>query len=334
MLIFWMVRKNKYLLISLLTLILGWGYLGVFFQIPFFQKNRIKYPDPDSVIIEGAVPPQPVILLSYNVRLFNYYNWSKDPEARERILEFISNKDPGILCLQEIYTPEKERIAQQAFDWESEDFRYSHRVYVAGSSLKGKYGIATLSAFPITGRGEIRYPETKNLSIYTDLVIHRDTIRIYNNHLQSIHLRKKDIKFIETLNAGSEEEAMDEILDISYRLKNAFRKRAHQADILAEHILNSPYPVIVCGDFNDTPVSYTYRKIRGNLRDAFIESGGGFGNTYLGNFPSYRIDYILHSLDINSGYFETSRVDYSDHYPVSCILEVKREDDQDQRSRR
>ena len=114
---------------------------------------------------------------------------------------------------------------------------------------------------------------------------------------------------------------MNEIKDISHRLKYAFRKRAHQADVLSDHIHTSPYPVIVCGDFNDTPVSYTYHKIRGDLVDAFIESGRGIGNTYSGMFPSYRIDYILHSRNLRSGGFETVRVDYSDHFPVSCLFE-------------
>ncbi|UCG28199.1 MAG: endonuclease/exonuclease/phosphatase family protein [Bacteroidales bacterium] len=334
MFIFWIIRRNRYLFISLLTLILGAGYFGVFFQIPFFQKNGIDQPDNNTTGIGRAGISSPVIFLSYNVRLFNFYNWSENPEARDRIFEFISQKRPGILCLQEIYTQEKDKIPQLSIEGKSGYSGYSHIAYASGTSLKGKYGIATFTAFPILSRGEIRYPETNNLSIYTDLAIYEDTVRIYNNHLQSIKLRKKNYDFIETLNTGDEEETMDEILDISFRLRNAFRKRAQQADILADHILSSPYPVIVCGDFNDTPVSYTYRKIRGNLRDAFIESGGGLGNTYLGKFPSYRIDYILHSKNINSGYFETSRVNYSDHYPVSCIFEVKREDDQDQRSRR
>lgn len=114
---------------------------------------------------------------------------------------------------------------------------------------------------------------------------------------------------------------MNEIKDISYRLKYAFKKRAHQADVLTEHIQSSPYPVIVCGDFNDTPVSYSYRKIRKDLVDAYIKSGRGIGNTYSGVFPSYRIDYILHSRDIQSVGFETIKVNYSDHYPVSCMFE-------------
>jgi endonuclease/exonuclease/phosphatase family metal-dependent hydrolase len=93
-------------------------------------------------------------------------------------------------------------------------------------------------------------------------------------------------------------------------------------DILSAHIRQSPYPTIVCGDFNDTPVSYTYHKMRGKLVDAFIESGSGIGNTYLGNFPSFRIDYIFHSKSFRSCCFRTDRINMSDHYPVMCTLSL------------
>jgi endonuclease/exonuclease/phosphatase family metal-dependent hydrolase len=108
------------------------------------------------------------------------------------------------------------------------------------------------------------------------------------------------------------------------RLKRAFVRRAPQAEMVAEHIRKCRYPVIVCGDFNDTPFSYTYNTVKGNLNDAFIECGNGFGKTYNGIFPSFRIDYILHSGSlVPSGYYTHSE-SYSDHFPVSCFFELKK----------
>jgi endonuclease/exonuclease/phosphatase family metal-dependent hydrolase len=236
------------------------------------------------------------------------------------IFDLIADTDPGILCLQEIYTAEEGEISSLSHKDGTGTYGYSHIAYAMGNNLRGKYGIATLSVFPVVNRGELRFSGTYNLAIFTDLKIHNDTIRIYNTHLQSIRLRKREYDLIKMLNSG-EEEAMSEIKDISIRLRYAFRKRAHQAEVLSGHIHESPWPVIVCGDFNDTPVSYTYHKIRGDLVDAFIESGKGIGNTYSGMFPSYRIDYILHSRKLKSMGFETVRVDYSDHFPVSCSFD-------------
>jgi len=83
----------------------------------------------------------------------------------------------------------------------------------------------------------------------------------------------------------------------------------------------SKYPVIVCGDFNDTPVSYTYRKMKSGLKDAFVNIGAGTGNTYLGSFPSFRIDYIFHSQQFKTIDFERIEARLSDHYPIICHLE-------------
>jgi endonuclease/exonuclease/phosphatase family metal-dependent hydrolase len=317
MIILWIIRKNKFVLISLITILLGSVHIRNFIQIPVFEKSDAFESVYDTTLGDTVIRQEPVAFLSYNVRLFDYYQWSDNPAARDMIIDLIADRDPGILCLQEIYTPVRGKISSLSHLDGTGTYGYAHIAYATGSSLSGKYGIATLSVFPIVNRGELRFSGTYNLAIFTDLKIHNDTIRVYNTHLQSIRLRKREYDLLKMLNSG-EEAAMDEIKDISTRLKYAFQKRAHQAEILAGHIRESPWPVIVCGDFNDTPVSYTYHKIRGDLMDAFIESGRGIGNTYSGMFPSYRIDYILHSRNLKSMGFETVRVDYSDHFPVSC----------------
>ncbi len=321
MVILWAFRKNKFIFISVLTIFLGSGHIRNFIQIPVFEKRDALESSNDSTCEGPLFRQEPIVFLSYNVRLFDYYHWSDDPAAGKMIFDLIADTDPGILCLQEIYTPVEGEISFLSQRDGTGKYDYSQIAYAKGSSLIGRYGIATLSDFPVVNSGELRFPGTYNLAIFTDLKIHNDTIRIYNTHLQSIRLRKREYDLMKMLNSG-EEEAMNEIKDISTRLKYAFRKRAHQAEILSDHIHESPWPVIVCGDFNDTPVSYTYHKIRGDLVDAFIESGRGIGNTYSEMFPSYRIDYILHSRNLKSVGFETIRVDYSDHFPVCCRFDI------------
>jgi len=112
------------------------------------------------------------------------------------------------------------------------------------------------------------------------------------------------------------------LMNVVVRLKTAFKNRAEQAMAISTHISNCPYPVLLCGDFNDTPMSYSYSEIlRNNLQDAFVESGKGLGRTYIGAFPSFRIDYILHSKSIKSKGFSTMTSNtLSDHYPLSCEI--------------
>jgi endonuclease/exonuclease/phosphatase (EEP) superfamily protein YafD len=162
----------------------------------------------------------------------------------------------------------------------------------------------------------IEFNESLNGSMSSDIVIGNDTIRIYNCHLQSIRLRNDYNDLLDSLIFNYNEKQLDELKDISIRLRQAYIQRARQVDILTAHIASSTYPVIVCGDFNDTPVSYTYKSLSKNKKDVFIESGSGIGTTFRGNFPYVRIDYILYSPWFKSEYYHAEKVNWSDHYPV------------------
>jgi endonuclease/exonuclease/phosphatase family metal-dependent hydrolase len=145
----------------------------------------------------------------------------------------------------------------------------------------------------ITKYNEINHGFVHNMNscIYTDIILN-DTLRIYNIHLQS--------NWIKTM-------------------KLSYQTRANEAVIIKKHIDNSPYPVIVCGDFNDTPISYTYTKISQKLSDAFKESGIGIGSSYIG-VPFLRIDYILHDKKYKSYSYKKHKKKLSDHYPISSNI--------------
>jgi endonuclease/exonuclease/phosphatase family metal-dependent hydrolase len=301
--LFWLVFRKWYFVLSLFCILLGWNSLKRFFQI------EIKHPDP--VVMENTI-----CLLTYNVRLFNYYQWNEDTSAWQKIINYIHTEDPDIVCFQEFITLPGTPHDLNSMKKKMAPLIYSHVYYTDRVPGKINFGMATFSKYPILGKKKVTLAPSLNGIIYSDVVIHNDTIRIYNCHLQSIKLRKDYNNLLDNLIFNYSEKQLHELKDISVRMQQAYIQRAEQVDILVKHIQSSPYPVIVCGDFNDTPVSYTYNKLSGNLKDAFIEAGSGIGNTFRGNFPYVRIDYVLYSAPFKAHHYHTKKINLSDHYPV------------------
>jgi endonuclease/exonuclease/phosphatase family metal-dependent hydrolase len=164
-------------------------------------------------------------------------------------------------------------------------------------------------------------PDIKNdnYCIFSDIVKNQDTFRVYNVHLQSIKLNKSDYISIDD-NGDLVQEKKAVVENVVKKLKRAYHLRASQARKVSEHSLESPYPVIICGDFNDTPLSYTYNQFNKFYFDAFRESGCGIGATYAGKIPAGRIDYIFHSKDLMATQFKLQKEVLSDHRAISCII--------------
>jgi endonuclease/exonuclease/phosphatase family metal-dependent hydrolase len=258
-------------------------------------------------------------LMSYNIRLFNYFETRTSKGSEEPVLEFIKSKHPDIICFQELYFNGNVTLKDLEIKKSLGGKYYSH-IKMFGRGKNKFYGIATYTRFPIVGRGEIVHPGSSSLSIYTDIVVRKDTFRIFNNHLQSFRLKSMEQSFMEEMIDSEDKQTMDELRSLSVSLRQGFRRRALQAQVVKNYINRSPYPVIVAGDFNDTPVSYSYRKIRKGLNDSFVKSGYGAGFTYRGNYPPNRIDYILYDNTLVSTNFEILKVKFSDHYPIISYL--------------
>ncbi len=296
MLFWWFHRRWRRGLVLLLLLLTGWGYMRHFYSLPH------KMPNP---------PGKGFSVMTFNVRSFDIYVGDRQSHPEEGILTFLRKARPDVLCLQEFYTstrtvPEKKIVKALG---------YPHHFITYTTSRSGAhYGIAIFSRFPLLHRQVIRYEGSSNCSQSCDLVVGGDTLRLFNNHLQSTHLGGEEFRFIEL---PGEKEAIQRI---SLRLRTAYAQRARQVRILRDSIDVSPYPVVVVGDFNDTPVSYTYHHLRHGLVDAFVESGKGFGKTYHGKVPSFRIDYIFHDPRYRSVEYRTFRNDLSDHFAVMCTL--------------
>lgn len=310
----WLLSRNKYVLFSLAALLLSWSRISGFFQ---FRGNDAAY------IKESSIK-----VVSYNVRIFDRYQWESDKTSQnaEDLLALTKKLSPDILCLQEYHAGRKGKVKMEDSVFKYTGLRYRHIEYV---KLKGQvkpYGIATFSRWPVVSSQTINFKgNTVNFCLINDIVCRGDTMRVFNIHLESIQLSNEDYLYVSDIANQAEDKALfsKNSRKIFFKFRKAFISRASQSREVAERIQNSPYPVIVCGDFNDTPSSYSYHQIAQSLDDSFKESGSGFGQTYAGIFPSFRIDYILHGQEFSSTGFQRTREPYSDHYPVSAVLNLR-----------
>ena len=298
-LITWIALLRIEALISLIAIAIGFNHFS----------NYIKLSKP------AGDKTNTFKVLSYNVRLFNFYESKNGVYSVKKVVDFIKTQKADIICLQEFFILGDPALGEEEINKGLGGRYYSH-MKVLKVKTNRYYGIITFSKYPIINKGEIVHNNSSSLSIYSDILIQKDTFRLFNNHLQSFLLKRMHKSFLEEMSSSENKETMDEMKNLSKSLKKGFVRRSLQAQLVKGYLNKSPYPVIVAGDFNDTPVSYTYGTIRNGLNDSFLTSGYGAGFTYKGNYPPNRIDYILYNNNLINTFFEIKKVRYSDHYPI------------------
>lgn len=257
-------------------------------------------------------------IMSYNVELFGWYYWKDNIQRRNKIFDQLADNPADIYCFQEFfYTDEPGRFdtrdslttllkTPHYFD------HYTHHMHDVQY-----YGIATLSKYPIINQGVIEFPNDKNnICIFTDVQTETEVVRIYNGHLCSIRFSSEEHEYVGQLQTAPNAVEKTKIARMVRRLKTAFEKRAWQAELVRKHMDECPYPIIFCGDFNDTPTSFAYKMFSDTLNDLFISRGNGIGGTYIGNFPSFRIDYIFASEHFTPLKLEVLPEELSDHHAI------------------
>lgn len=304
----WLILKWKYALLGIAVLLLG---------VPLHLRHTMfRYTRPETEFAAGHMR-----VMSYNVQLFGLYNWKDNKKHRNEMFRFLRKWDPDVVCFQEYFYEETDYFETTDTLVKILDADNVH--FESASSLHGTHhwGAATFSRYPIVHKGKIKFEKTKgNICLYSDIVKDKDTLRVFNVHFESNHLETEKIDRL----VEGDSTARIIAMDMFRALRGSYQKRAKQVDLVRQAIQKSPYPVIVCGDFNDTPMSYTYSQISHGLKDAFLESGTGLGFTYAGKIPFLRIDYIFHDKRLRSKNFKVIKdKKLSDHYPVECVFEFE-----------
>jgi len=308
--ILWIGFRRSYFLISLTAILIGFNLIGKFIQFSFVGKQ--------------AGPIESISLLSYNVHNFSQKS-SKgvfDKEIQHEIFNFIESQNSDIVCLQEFnYIGENIYASHAQLKQQLGSNNYYFESYFNPKKNK-VFGMATFSKFPIINSGNLDLAETRKFGTFIDVIRADDTIRIYNIHLESISLNYVDYAFVSGISTGDSIQKPNTGLLLN-KLRKALINRTKQVIVLKNHISHSPYPVILCGDFNELSCSYNYRYLSAGMHDAFVDSGIGIGKTFASILPAFRIDYILFDPHFKSFDYEEIKINLSDHYPIKTKLNLK-----------
>ncbi len=306
-LLFWALVRQSWFFFALAVLLLTY----------FPARNTFGFSAGRHTLPETS--EKKITVLSYNTMSLGKYAKHTEGKDTNRVLDYIVKQDADVVCLQEfaVSRSDKHLTWQDVSDCLSK-YPYRHVSYRINNAAR-QVGVATFSKYPIVNKEMLVFESTYNIVQYSDIVINGDTVRFFNNHLESNRLTKDIAE--PTENALAPNFISSYAGRVGSKLAVAYRTRAKQADLVAQEISQSPHKVVVCGDFNDVPVSYTYKTIRGHLEDAFVNNHFcSLGYSFEESWLRVRIDYILYDPSMSSARFAVDKVKYSDHYPIHCDL--------------
>lgn len=255
-------------------------------------------------------------LMSYNLHNFyNVYDEESCFDAACKIIDFIKSENPDFVCLQEFKKYNKtidEDIIhfanQTGFDYFEYDVSPSNKKKANGGRL-------ILSKYPIKIVESFKSLNKRNLGFIV-LIETEKPFYLASVHLASFQLKNEELSIFDNV----ESENIDKKIagkSILKKLHTGFNERSKEVEFLTDKLPKDSLPIIVCGDFNDTPLSYTYQKmIEHQFHDFFVDKGNGIGTTYTETLPMLRIDYIWHKNGIIPKHFKTVKLKISDHYPI------------------
>ncbi len=304
--LYWMYMKKVYLLLSIMVIFYGSSNISHLLAFNFSSESK-------------EVPE--FSIMSFNVRLFNRYNWIETENIDQQILDYITEKSPDIIAFQEFINSKKDhypyikKMKALGYPYFIIEPRHSNN---ANGEL---FGLVTFSKFKIKDSGVAYQYENgkgKSTSLYTDIDVKGNLIRVYNTHLNSLQFGSTDYQFVENIAENNEKEVLQKSKSIFSKVMISARKRENEVKAILTNVENSTYPVIVLGDFNEPPYSHSYPQFIKKLKDPFLKYGFGLGTTYDGisTIPGLRLDYILHDQKLIATGFISGPANLSDHRPL------------------
>ena len=284
--VYWIIRLKRQFLLSFIILLVGYNYVTNLYQ---FSGDTLTSDDELSI-------------MSYNVRMFNSYGWTEEKNIPEKITNFVKDKNPDILLTQE------HTVDETGFK-EIYPYKFVHK-----KGRNSEFGMAIFSKYPIIEQSSIDFPHNgNNNSIYTDVVVKKDTLRIFNVHFQSLNIKPE----IEDLRKADSKKLLG-------RIGQGFSLQQEQAEMMMEKVNKTPYKTIIAGDFNNTAFSYVYEMLNKDDRftDAFLHSGEGFGQTFKLNYFPLRIDFIWVDNNLQINDYTRFKNELSDHYPILTKIKI------------
>lgn len=293
--IWWALRMKLKIILPTVAIALGYPHLGELYQ--FKGSNQ--------VVSGGST----LKVMTYNVRMLNHFNWLEDANIPQKVEDLILEENPDILQLQEFR--QLSPALKVKLPYKLSSFK----------ERPGGTGQVTYSRYPLENAiiHDFVIPDSigsKGKALISDINWQGRSIRLINVHLASVGLKDEEYADLGNLSDKDQDQITEGLNKVGGDLKNAFVRRAHQVDNLLMLLADSPHPIILAGDFNDPPTSFTYQSISEKLKDSFIEAGNGLVRTYNRGPIPLRIDYILYSSDLRCYDYKVRTETLSDHYPV------------------
>ncbi|MEO7766183.1 MAG: endonuclease/exonuclease/phosphatase family protein [Ferruginibacter sp.] len=313
-LITWIIVKSKWFLLSLIALILSWQQISAVAGLNKKQAFTISKSSE-----------------TLRVLTWNLSSWGKTNKSRTRLknsvnealmMDFVGKQQPDVICFQEFWNIwEHSDNTGKIQEFKKMGFQYSYFVKTVVENVQYKMGVVIISKYPITDSAKFSYgvDDFAEHLIYADIQFHAQKIRIFTTHLQSVRFENAEYATVRNIQQ-TDRAVLKNSKTIFRKLRDAYEFRGTEAELVQQKVKESPYPVIICGDFNDVPNSYTYFTIKGDLQDAFLKKGTGLGRTFQYLSPTLRIDYILVDKNYQVDQYYRFKLPYSDHYPVVADL--------------
>lgn len=303
----WAFTLRIWFFIPLLTIAFSWKAITNIFPLHFSSAFAIQK------------KANTLRVMNWNVEHFDILEYKTRPETKQKMMDLVQQYQPDVACFQEMVGGDDDAAINYLGDFKRfmgfSEYYYSYENRFNFDRVH-HFGIITFSKYPILNKQTISTaPHDYNSTFqYVDLLVGADTIRVFNIHLQSLKFSETNRNYLDKPTMS--DSTVSESKSIISKLKRGFLKRIVQANKVKEKIEQSPYPVIVCGDFNDVPNSYAYAKIGKGLQNAFVEKGLGFGRTFSGISPTLRIDNIFLDKRFTEDQFIRIDKKLSDHFPL------------------